>query len=69
MRFGHFFYPMIFDDSNDAAAIDECMFEAELVEELGFDAIWFAEHHFTGEVVYGDPLVLASAHGSPPPSG
>ena len=61
MRFGHFFYPMVFDDSNDSAAIDQCMFEAELVEELGFDAIWFAEHHFTGEVVYGDPLVLAGA--------
>ena len=25
------------------------------------DAIWFAEHYFTGEVVYGDPLVFASA--------
>ena len=61
MRFGHFFYPMKFDDSSDSEAIDQCMFEAELVEELGLDAIWFAEHHFTGEVVYGDPLVLASA--------
>ena len=25
------------------------------------DAIWFAEHYFTGECVYGDPLVFASA--------
>ena len=31
------------------------------VEELGLDAIWLAEHHFTGEVIYGDPLVFASA--------
>ena len=61
MRFGHFFYPMKFDDSNDEAAIQECLAEAELVEELGYDAIWIAEHYFTGECVYGDPLVFASA--------
>ena len=61
MRFGHFFYPMKFDDSRDAEAIQECLAEAELVEELGFDAIWLAEHYFTGECVYGDPLVFASA--------
>ena len=61
MRFGHFFYPMKFDDSHDAQAIQECLDEAELVEALGFDAIWIAEHYFTGECVYGDPLVFASA--------
>ena len=51
MRFGHFFYPMKFDDSNDEQAIQECLAEAELVEALGFDAIWIAEHYFTGECV------------------
>ena len=61
MRFGHFFYPMNFDASRDYQAIEDCLYEAELVEELGLDAIWLAEHHFTGEVVYGDPLVFASA--------
>ncbi len=61
MRFGHFFYPMKFDDSCDEEAIQECLAEAELVEALGFDAIWIAEHYFTGECVYGDPLVFASA--------
>ena len=61
MRFGHFFYPMKFDDNQDALEIQECLDEAQLVEELGFDAIWFAEHYFTGECVYGDPLVFASA--------
>ncbi len=61
MRFGHFFYPMKFDDSRDEAAIQDCLAEAELVEELGFDALWLAEHYFTGECVYGDPLVFAGA--------
>ena len=61
MRFGHFYYPMKFDDSRDEQEIRECLAEAELVEELGFDAIWLAEHYFTGECVYGDPLVFAGA--------
>ena len=61
MRFGHFFYPMKFDDSDDGGAIQECLDEAALVEAAGYDAIWFAEHYFTGECVYGDPLVFASA--------
>jgi alkanesulfonate monooxygenase SsuD/methylene tetrahydromethanopterin reductase-like flavin-dependent oxidoreductase (luciferase family) len=61
MRFGHFFYPMKFDDSQDQQEIQACLDEAQLVEELGMDAIWFAEHYFTGECVYGDPLVFASA--------
>jgi len=61
MRFGHFFYPMKFDDSRDADEIQDCLKEAELVESLQMDAIWFAEHYFTGECVYGDPLVFASA--------
>ena len=61
MRFGHFFYPMKFDDTRDQQEIQACLDEAQLVEELGMDAIWFAEHYFTGECVYGDPLVFASA--------
>lgn len=61
MRFGHFFYPMKFDDARDEQEIQDCLTEAQLVEELGMDAIWFAEHYFTGECVYGDPLVFASA--------
>ncbi len=61
MRFGHFFYPMKFDDSRDYQAIQECLAEGEMAEALGFDAIWIAEHYFTGECVYGDPLVFASA--------
>ena len=61
MRFGHFFYPMNFDPSRDYEAIQQCLLEAELVEQLGFDAIWIAEHHFIGEAVYGDPLGFAAA--------
>ena len=61
MKFGHFFYPMTLDTGDDGRAIDDCMYEAELVEELGLDAIWIGEHHFIGECAYGDPMVFAGA--------
>ena len=61
MRFGHFFYPMKFDDTSDGQEIEDCLYEAQLIEELGLHAICFYEHHFTGECVYGDTLVFAIA--------
>ena len=35
MRLGHFFYPMKFDDTRDEQEIQDCLGEAQLVEELG----------------------------------
>ena len=61
MRFGHFFYPTSMDPEQDSQVIADCLAEAELAEALGLDAIWMAEHHFVGEVAYGDPLVFAGA--------
>ena len=61
MRFGNLVYPVSFDDAQDSQVIEDSLYEAELVEELGLDAIWLTEHHFSGETVYSDPLVFASA--------
>ena len=61
MRFGHLFYPMSFDPAQDSRIIDEALEEAQLTEELGLDAIWLTEHHFSGEVAYADPLVFGGA--------
>ena len=52
---------MNFDATRDYQVITDCLAEAELVEHLGLDAIWIAEHHFTGETVYGDAVVFAAA--------
>jgi len=61
MRFGNFLYPTSIEASNDSQAIDDCLREVELSEELGLDAVWMAEHHFAGEVAYADPLVFGGA--------
>ena len=59
MKFGHFFLPVSLDPSDDFRLIDDCLHEAEMVEELGWDAVWLSEHHFGGETAYADPLYLA----------
>ena len=61
MKFGHFLYHTNLDPNRDTEAIEEALAEARLAEDLGYDAVWFSEHHFTGEVVYGDPMVFATA--------
>ena len=61
MRFGHWLYWTNLDPSRDAQMVHDALAEARLAEELGYDAVWFAEHHFLGEVGYGDPVVFATA--------
>ena len=61
LKFGHFLYHVNLDAEHDAQGIRDALAEARLAEDLGYDALWFSEHHFTGEVVYADPLVFAAA--------
>jgi hypothetical protein len=61
MRFDHFFYLMHLDASRNDQALADCLAEAELVEHLGFDAIWISEHHCAGEAVDGDALGFGAA--------
>ena len=62
MEFGHFAYHITkAGRAGDARAIEEALAEARLAEQLGYAAVWFSEHHFTGETVYADPIVFATA--------
>ena len=62
MQFGHFSYHITRTGrAGDARAIEEALAEARLAEQLGYDAVWFSEHHFTGETVYADPVMFATA--------
>ena len=47
--------------ADDGRVIDETMQEARLTDELGYDTIWLAEHHFDGIVAYVDPVSFAAA--------
>jgi len=59
MLFGNFLFPDSRDPEMDGLVIDETLREALLSDELGFDAIWLAEHHFDGICAYADPIGFA----------
>jgi alkanesulfonate monooxygenase SsuD/methylene tetrahydromethanopterin reductase-like flavin-dependent oxidoreductase (luciferase family) len=61
MKTSNFIFPQATDASRDAEYISDALDEAKLSEELGFDAVWLAEHHFDGNCCYVDPITFASA--------
>ena len=46
---------------DDGRIIAETLAEARLTDQLGFDTIWLAEHHFDGICAYVDPVAFAAA--------
>jgi len=61
LKFSNFLFPESRDPARDGAVIDETLAEAQLSDELGFDVLWLAEHHFDGICAYVDPISFAAA--------
>ena len=61
MKFSNFLFPESKTPEGDYDVIEESLREAELSEELGYDVIWLAEHHFDGGCAYVDPTTFAAA--------
>ena len=61
MRFSNFLFPDSPSPADDGRVIDETLQEAVLTDQLGFDTIWLAEHHFDGICAYVDPVSFAAA--------
>ncbi|MBI3327656.1 MAG: LLM class flavin-dependent oxidoreductase, partial [Nitrospinae bacterium] len=62
MEFGMFFllqYPE--EKKGDDRVFQEALEQMIAAEELGYDAVWLAEHHFSGHGICGSPLLLAAA--------
>ncbi|MBI3327643.1 MAG: LLM class flavin-dependent oxidoreductase [Nitrospinae bacterium] len=62
MEFGMFFllqYPE--GKKRDDQVFHEAMEQILAAEELGYAAVWLAEHHFSGHGICGSPLLLAAA--------
>ncbi|RYE43530.1 MAG: LLM class flavin-dependent oxidoreductase [Hyphomicrobiales bacterium] len=49
------------NDGTDHGIIDEHLEEVQLADQLGFDTVWLAEHHFSHYGVAGSPLLMAAA--------
>ncbi len=61
MKISNFLFPESRHPDDDARIIDETVQEARLTDELGFDVLWLAEHHFDGVCAYVDPVSFAAA--------
>ncbi len=61
MKFSNFLFPDSASPEHDGRVIDETLREARLTDELGYDTIWLAEHHFDGICAYVDPVSFAAA--------
>ncbi|PWA12167.1 hypothetical protein DCC39_06960 [Pueribacillus theae] len=46
--------------NSEKQIIDEAIEELTYAEELGFDSVWIAEHHFSEYGLIGNPLMLAA---------
>jgi alkanesulfonate monooxygenase SsuD/methylene tetrahydromethanopterin reductase-like flavin-dependent oxidoreductase (luciferase family) len=61
MRFGWLTLSLSPSPEEDAARIDQQIEQVRAAEQLGFGDVWLTEHYFTGESVYNDALLFASA--------
>jgi alkanesulfonate monooxygenase SsuD/methylene tetrahydromethanopterin reductase-like flavin-dependent oxidoreductase (luciferase family) len=60
VKLSNFLFPESREPAEDERIIDETIAEARLTEQLGFDAVWLAEHHFDGICAYVDPVSFAA---------
>src|ERR1700757_4810479 len=61
MRFGWLTLSLSPSPEEDTDRIDQQIEQVRFAERLGFGDVWLTEHYFTGESVYNDALMFASA--------
>ena len=62
MNFGMFTDFHVRKGASQAQAFDESFAQISEAEQMGFDTVWLAEHHFSPErAVLASPMVIASA--------
>ncbi|MFF5257866.1 LLM class flavin-dependent oxidoreductase [Actinomadura viridis] len=61
MKFGIMNLFPVSDGASDHQVLRETLDEIELADELGFDSVWLAEHHFSKYGILGSPVSFAMA--------
>lgn len=61
MKFGWLTLSLSPSPEEDAQRIDDQIAQVQMAESLGFHDVWLTEHYFTGESVYNDAILFASA--------
>lgn len=49
------------EGEDDHRVMLEALEDIQLADQLGFDSVWLAEHHFSRYGILGNPMLLASA--------
>lgn len=61
MKFGIMNLFPLTEGQSEREVIAETMEEAVLADSLGYDSFWFAEHHFSGYGILGNPIQFGTA--------
>lgn len=61
MKFGIMNLFPVADGASDHAVLRDTLDEIQLADELGFDSVWLAEHHFSKYGILGSPLNFGMA--------
>lgn len=61
MKFGIMNLFPLSEGQSEQEVIRETMEEAVLADRLGYDSFWFAEHHFSGYGILGNPIQFGTA--------
>lgn len=61
MKFGIMNLFPVSDGASDHQVLRDTLDEVELADQLGFDSIWLAEHHFSKYGILGSPVNFAMA--------
>jgi alkanesulfonate monooxygenase SsuD/methylene tetrahydromethanopterin reductase-like flavin-dependent oxidoreductase (luciferase family) len=61
MKFGTMNLLPLGSGESDHEMIEQAIEDAVLADQMGFDSIWLAEHHFSRYGILGNPLMLAGA--------
>jgi alkanesulfonate monooxygenase SsuD/methylene tetrahydromethanopterin reductase-like flavin-dependent oxidoreductase (luciferase family) len=60
LKFGLFNFGAWHETQSQVELYEDCVEQAVLADELGFDSIWLGEHHFSRHGIFADTMVLAS---------
>ena len=61
LRFGVFMAPFHRSGHNTALAIESDLRSVEVLDSLGYDQVWFGEHHSSGYEIYPSPEIMIAA--------
>lgn len=64
LRFGYFMAPFHPAGHNPALLMERDLKFVEHLDELGYDEIWFGEHHSAGSEIYASPELMIAAAAS-----